>query len=104
MYGTGRTIGTINEGAFDIVSIDYTDRIAYCTRIGSGSDRIIHLTVITSTSNPLETSLTGTVTWASSDTTVATVSDGTITAVSTGDCYITATDEDGTTEIWGINI
>lgn len=104
MYGTGRTIGTINEGAFDIVSIDYTDRIAYCTRIGSGADRIIHLTVVTSTSDTLVTSLTGTVTWASSDESVATVSNGTITAVGSGDCYITATDENGTVEMWGINI
>lgn len=37
--GYGRSMGTIAEGAFDAVSIDYDNRKIYCTRIGAGSDR-----------------------------------------------------------------
>lgn len=39
--GITRTYGTVNEQAFDIVSIDKTNRKIYLTRIGGGSDREI---------------------------------------------------------------
>ena len=34
-----RTVGTIEEQAFDVVHIDLTARKVYMTRIGGGSDR-----------------------------------------------------------------
>lgn len=34
-----RTKGTVDEQAFDVVSLDMTNRIIYLTRIGAGSDR-----------------------------------------------------------------
>lgn len=37
--GYGRLFGSISENAFDIVSIDYNNRVIKCTRIGAGNDR-----------------------------------------------------------------
>lgn len=37
--GYNRTLGTISEVAFDIISIDTTNKIIKCTRIGAGNDR-----------------------------------------------------------------
>lgn len=38
--GASRSAGTVSEQAFDVVSIDRANRTIYCTRIGSGSDRV----------------------------------------------------------------
>lgn len=40
--GLDRTVGTINEQAFDVVNIDRTNRKIHMTRIGSGEDREIN--------------------------------------------------------------
>ena len=37
--GLDRTVGTVNENAFDVVSIDTTNKTVYLTRIGAGQDR-----------------------------------------------------------------
>ena len=37
--GYSRTMGTVTEGAFDCISVDFDSRKIYCTRIGAGSDR-----------------------------------------------------------------
>lgn len=37
--GLDRTVGTINENAFDVYSVDTTNRTIKVTRIGAGSDR-----------------------------------------------------------------
>ena len=42
--GYNRQIGTISECAFDIVSIDTTNKVIKCTRIGAGSDRTFSYT------------------------------------------------------------
>ena len=39
----GRSEGTTDEQAFDIITLDLNGNKAYCTRIGSGSDRVIDL-------------------------------------------------------------
>lgn len=49
-----------------------------------------------------ETELTGAITWASSDTSVATVSGGTVTVIGSGRARIVATDESGNTETWTV--
>lgn len=36
-YTKKRTIGTINEQAFDVISIDYDNEIIHCVRIGAGA-------------------------------------------------------------------
>lgn len=38
-YGRSESVGTVNEQAFDIVTVDYTNSKLFTTRIGSGSDR-----------------------------------------------------------------
>ena len=45
MGGLDRSIGTINENAFDVFSIDTTNHKIYVTRIGAGSDREFTYTV-----------------------------------------------------------
>lgn len=66
-------------------------------RFGAGKDRYYHVspiaptTLTTKMSNP---------TWTSSDTTIATVSDGVVTGVSTGRCGVIAKDADGNYECW----
>lgn len=37
--GYGRQFGTVSENAFDVVSIDYNNRVIKCTRIGAGNGR-----------------------------------------------------------------
>lgn len=101
--GYGRTHGTISECAFDIISMDVDNNTATMTRIGAGHDRIVHYNPVTvSTTETLTASLSGTVTWNSSDISVATVSSGTVTKVATGECYVTATDENGNVEYWAV--
>lgn len=67
-------------------------------RFGAGRDRYFHVTPIAPTT--VTTKLTGSITWSSSNTTVATVSDGVITGVATGKCAILAKDEVGNYECW----
>lgn len=93
--------GTITEQAFDVVSLDYTNMIAYYERIGRGNSRIIHMTPV-SASTALTTTLTGTITWTSSNTSVATVSNGTITRLTSGTVVIKA-DNGTASEIWICN-
>lgn len=37
--GYTKELGTVTQGAFDVISIDYTNRAIRCTRIGAGNDR-----------------------------------------------------------------
>lgn len=95
------TAGTITEQAFDVVSLDYTNMIAYYERIGRNKSRIIHLTPV-SASTTLTASLSGTITWSSGDDSIATVSNGAITRVASGTVIIRA--DNGTeTEVWVCN-
>ena len=48
----------------------------------------------------LNTKLTGTITWSTSDSNVATVSDGVVTNIGIGKCAILAKDEVGNYECW----
>lgn len=61
--------------------VNYVSLSKYSTTIAAGDDE-----TITATTNPAG----ATVTWVSSDTSVATVNAGEITGVAAGDCYITA--------------
>lgn len=95
---TSQTAGTMTEQCFDVVSVDYTNTIAYYERVGRGESRIIHLTAATAPTT-LTTSLTGTITWSSGDNSVATVSNGAVTKAGTGTTTIKA-DNGTTAEIW----
>ena len=107
---TPRTTGTINEQAFDAVIYDKEDCILHFIRIGSEADNKMNLlsvntqvacrSIYCSTKSVgdsivLPTYLTSGVTWESSDTSVATVSSGTVSCVGVGCVRITATDSNG---------
>lgn len=95
---TSQAVGTITEQCFDVVSVDYTNSLAYYERVGRGESRIVHLTAVTAPTT-LTTSLTGTITWTSGNTSVATVSNGAVTKVASGTTTIKA-DNGSTAEIW----
>lgn len=71
-------------------------------RFGGGHDRYFHVTSISPTT--VTTKLTGTITWSSSDTSVATVASGVITGVSAGRCAILAKDVTGNYECWIVEV
>lgn len=97
-HTVSRDAGTITEQAFDSVQFDIDSRLLCMVRIGAGNDRTFHCTPTSEAS--YTTTLTDPV-WASSDTSVATVSNGTVTAVSAGYAVISATSEtDGAIEYW----
>ena len=96
-----RTLHTTTEHAFDVVHVNTQSAIIHMFRIGAGHNRIYHLDNMTSVGT-LSTELTGTITWTSSDTSVATVSGGTVTVIGSGRARIVATDESGNTETWTV--
>ena len=98
---SSQTAGTITEQCFDVVSVDYTNNIAYYERVGRGKGRILHLTPVQAPAT-LTTSLSGTITWSSSDDSIATVTNGAVTRVSTGTAIIKA-DNGVMAEIWVCN-
>lgn len=71
-------------------------------RFGAGSNRYFHNTPIAPTT--VTTKLTDTITWSSSDNTIATVANGVITGVSTGRCAILAKDEHNNYECWTVEV
>jgi len=90
---------------FDLMAYDHNADILYCDRIGAGANRIVHCnreSVITTAL--LTASITGTLTWTSDNTEIATVSDGTVTAVATGYSLITAANENGEKETWVVSV
>ena len=96
-----RTAGTIKEQAFDVVGVDFNDETIKTIRIGAGNNRIFHYTVLNIVSSvTLTSTLSGTVTWSSSDDNVATVSSGVVSAVGHGSIDIIATNEDEEFEVW----
>lgn len=102
-----RTLGTVSEQAFDVATVDANNSVVYLTRVGGGNNRIVHCgKTAVSTSVTLTSQLSGTLTWKSSDTSVATVSNGVVTKVATGVCMVSATndstDETLSTEFWNI--
>ena len=116
---TPRISGTIDEQAFDAVVYDRTNVLLHCIRIGSCADNKLNMIQTNeqvdcrsvyctpksvNDSVVLPTYLTGTVSWESSDTSIATVNNGTAFCVSTGNVRITATDENGEKQSFYITI
>ena len=96
-----RELHTVAEHAFDVVHVNTQSATIHMFRIGAGHNRIYHLDNMTSVGT-LSTELTGAITWTSSDTSVATVSGGTVAVIGSGRTRIVATDESGNTETWTI--
>lgn len=71
-------------------------------RFGAGDDRYIHCTPISPST--VVSKLSGELTWSSSDTSVATVSGGVISGVSSGKCAVVATDANNNRECWVVSV
>lgn len=71
-------------------------------RFGAGKDRYFHITPIAPTA--LSSKLSGTLTWTTSNSAVATVSNGIVTGISAGKCAVLAKDESGNYECWIIEV
>ena|GEM_PF-6334023 len=112
--------GTADDTTFDIIDFDFVSQNAHCWNYGAGYDRVVPFRYVaeniavtgvslSAASGTLQidgtVTLTATVkpdnatnknvTWTSSNNSVATVENGVVTAIATGNTVITATTEDG---------
>lgn len=93
-----KTPGTPESTAFQVVTIDFVNKIVYAYHYGAGIDIIMHYDP--STNGSLTTTLDSPV-WNTADDAIATVSNGTVTPVSSGYVMIYAKSEiDNTIEVW----
>lgn len=119
-----RTSGTISEQAFDVMVVNRENKYISAIRIGSLAmdnyvhyqdndfepdgvlaERIVHYEKIDMTSSiTLTPVITGTLTWKSRDTSIATVNNGTVTKVSSGKTIISAVNNNNQGEMWIISI
>ena len=97
-----RTSGTVTEDCWTMCVYKPIENELDLVRFGAGIDRYFHITAIAPTT--LTSKLTGTLTWSSSDTSVATVADGVVTGVATGRCAILAKDANDNYECWIITV
>ena len=96
-----RTAGTYTEDAWTACVLKPYSKELDCIRFGAGVDRYFHYNAIAPTT--LTTRLSD-VTWSSSDTSVATVSNGVVTGVASGTCAILAKDSEGNYEAWIVTV
>ena len=115
-----RETGTINEQAFDFCVLNREDKTLTAIRIGAKAmknyaeetsqsfastdlldERIVHYeSVPVQTTAELTASITGAITWETSDSSVATVSNGVVTKVSSGSCVVSALNDSDVYEAW----
>lgn len=109
---------TADDTTFDVIDFDFAEQTAYCWNYGAGYNRAVHFRLqeiavtgvsLSATSGTIQVGKTVTLTasvkpanatnqkvsWKSSNNAVATVANGVVTAVATGDVVITVTTEDG---------
>lgn len=101
VYSPTRTVGTSTEDLWTACVLKPSDGELDCIRFGAGFDRYFHYEPIAPTT--LTTRLSN-VTWSSSNTSVATVSNGVVTGVASGTSAILAKDADGNYEAWLIKV
>ena len=97
-----RASGTATEDLWSVVVYKPQSNDISFIRFGAGADRYFHVTPIVP--GTVTTKLSGTITWSSSDTSIATVSGGEITGVGTGTCAVLAKDAAGNYECWIVNV
>ena len=117
-----RETGTIYEQAFDVIGVDAVNGIVHAIRIGGlamnnyaiptsedfasngvAEERIVHCNPVSvSGSTVLTHTIDGTITWGTSNASVASVLNGTVTGVSSGHAFVYAANENGLYEIWSI--
>lgn len=96
-----RTVNTVSEDAWTACVLKPNSGELATIRFGAGVDRYFHYKAIAPTTL---TSKLSSVTWSSSDTSVATVSNGVVTSVGSGTCAIIAKDSEGNYEAWTITV
>ena len=97
-----READTYTEDCWNVCVYKPDENVIDVIRFGGGSDRCFHINPIIPTT--LTTKLSGTITWSSSDTAVATVSNGAVTGVASGRCAIIAKDTNLNYECWVISV
>ena len=98
-----RALGTVSEQAFDVYTFNKTANTLKAIRIGGGHNRSFHIEQVNVTSSiQLESSLEGSLTWGTLDSSKATVSNGTVSRVTTGATTIYAMDANGNIEVWSV--
>ena len=104
-YYYGRNINNATSESWDVVVLRPNSSKLFYIRFGAGVNRIFnYIPVSVTTTESLTSVLTGTLTWSSSNTSVATVSNGTVTAVASGRAEIKAADTDGNFEVWFVDV
>lgn len=119
-YTYTKTDNTADDTTFDIIDFDFSNQWASCWNYGAGYNRVVPFRYVaeavsvtgvslSATSGTIQvgnsvtlvatvepaTAINRNVTWSSDDEDVATVENGVVTAVATGDAVITVTTEDG---------
>ena len=97
-----RTADTASEDAWTVCILKPNSGMLSTIRFGAGVDRYFHYIPISPTT--LTSRLSGTLTWSSSNTGVATVSGGVVTGVASGTCAILAKDANGNYEAWVVTV
>jgi uncharacterized protein YjdB len=86
---------------------DIDNSALYMTRVGAGVSRIVnysHKAVSVGGSISLTCKLSGTITWQTRNSNIATVSNGTVAGVASGCVGIIATNENGEEEYWIVKV
>lgn len=102
MGNPARTAGTYTEDAWSVCVYKPMSNTFHMIRFGAGVDRHFHVAPIAPTT--VTSLLSGTLAWSTSNSEVATVTNGVITGVSSGKCAIIAKDESGNYECWIVNV
>lgn len=93
-----KTADTAESTSFEVITLDPVGKVVYAHHYGAGIDIILHYEPTTTSS--LTTALTSP-TWSTNDSTIATVSGGTVTPVAAGYTMVWAKSEtDNTIEVW----
>ena len=117
-----RTLGTINEQAFDIITVNRTNGTINCIRIGAKcqdnvnidisetgfsfnqivEERIVHYSAVSvDSATTLTPEITAT-SWHTTNSSVCTVASGVVTPVATGKAMVYAMSASGEMEVWTI--
>lgn len=99
-----KTADTVESTAFVVNTVDPVSMIVYSHHYGAGIDRILHYNSETVTANKTFTPSIAATSWETLDNGIATVSDGTVTPVASGNVLIYARADDGTREYWNIAV
>lgn len=99
-----KTPDTADDTSFFVISIDPVGKILYAVHYGAGVDVTMHYENTAVENGDALTSVLDSPTWHTKDDTIATVADGVITAVASGNVMIWAQDSAGNAEVWNINV